>query len=517
MKPAAGPAVSRPPSLAALVCTDGAAPAPSLGSLRGAGLGGGSFRNPVLAGDHPEPALLQDGADYYLSCASFQSCPGVVIWHSRDLVHWVPIGAALARVIGSVQAVNLIQHAGRYFIYLGVRTPQGTAIHVVHADDMRGPWSAPIDLGLPGCAAPAHVVDEAGQRHLFVNGLQRVRLSDDGLATAGGLSGTDCPALESARMLRHGEFVYLITTASGSAVHRATVARAPSLHGPWEACPFDPVTGSAGAADPWQTGGPLNLVQGPAGDWWMVCHGHEKGFRTLGRQTLLQPVGWTREGWFRVTGSALDRPQRTPRGGTAGAEAMAAAGLSDDFTRDRLGTQWSFFDAAPDELRRAHYDGAGLLLRGKGTGLADCSPLTCTVGDHSYEAELDFELIGAVQGGLALFHDARGFVGVGIGDGLMHTYNYGQEHNWTQQPVLGVRHRLRVTHHQQRITFEHAAGDGPWVQNPWLNEVSALHQNVFGGFPSLRPALFAAGAGEVRLRRFSYRATVGLAALAGTT
>ena len=99
----------------------------------------------------------------------------------------------------------------------------------------------------------------------------------------------------------------------------------------------------------------------------------------------------------------------------------------------------------------------------------------------------------------------------------MHTYNYGQEHNWTQQPVQGVRHRLRVINHQQRINFEHAAGDGPWVQNPWLKEVSALHQNVFGGFPSLRPALFAAGAGEVRLRRFSYRATVGLAALAGTT
>lgn len=500
MKPAADPAVPRPPSLA-VFARAGHGP----GDPRQAEPGDGSFCNPVLRGDHPSPTVLQDGADYYLSCASFQACPGAVVWHSRDLVNWVPVGAALTRPIGSVQSVDLVKHGGRYFIYLGVLAQRRSAIHVIHADDVRGPWSDPVDLGLPGCTAPAHVVDEAGQRHLFVNGLQRVRLSDDGLATAGGLAGADSHAPDSVRLLRRDGFVYLITTAAGSAVHRTTVARATSVHGPWEPCPFEPVSGSTGAAEPWQTGGPLNLVQGPAGDWWLVCHGQEKAFRTLGRQVLLQPVGWTRDGWFRVTGSPLDRPQRKPRGTTAGLEVTAAMGLSDDFTRDRLGLQWSFFDAAPEELQRARYDGAGLVLRGKGTGLADCSPLTCVVGDHSYEAELDFELIGAAQGGLALFHDARGFVGVGIGDGRMHTYNYGQEHNWTQQPVQGLRHRLRVTHHRHRVTFEHAAGDGPWVQNPWLKEVSALHQNVFGGFPSLRPALFAAGAGQVRLRRFSYQ------------
>jgi xylan 1,4-beta-xylosidase len=36
-------------------------------------------------------------------------------------------------------------------------------------------------------------------------------------------------------------------------------------------------------------------------------------------------------------------------------------------------------------------------------------------------------------------------------------------------------------------------------------EVSGLHHNVFGGFLSLRLALFAAGRGEVRIRNFVYR------------
>jgi xylan 1,4-beta-xylosidase len=37
-------------------------------------------------------------------------------------------------------------------------------------------------------------------------------------------------------------------------------------------------------------------------------------------------------------------------------------------------------------------------------------------------------------------------------------------------------------------------------------EVSGYHHNVAGGFLSLRPTLFATGAGEVRFKNFKYRA-----------
>lgn len=36
-------------------------------------------------------------------------------------------------------------------------------------------------------------------------------------------------------------------------------------------------------------------------------------------------------------------------------------------------------------------------------------------------------------------------------------------------------------------------------------EVSGLHHNVFGGFVSLRIALFSAGAGEARFHNFTYK------------
>ena len=37
-------------------------------------------------------------------------------------------------------------------------------------------------------------------------------------------------------------------------------------------------------------------------------------------------------------------------------------------------------------------------------------------------------------------------------------------------------------------------------------EVSGYNHNVAGGFLSLRPALYAAGQGEVRFRNFKYEA-----------
>ena len=67
---------------------------------RVADLGDGRFLNPLLAGDRPDPAILKDGADYYMTFSSFDSYPGITIWHSRDLINWQPRGAALHKNIG---------------------------------------------------------------------------------------------------------------------------------------------------------------------------------------------------------------------------------------------------------------------------------------------------------------------------------------------------------------------------------------------------------------------------------
>jgi xylan 1,4-beta-xylosidase len=152
---------------------------------RRADLGNGSFLNPVFAGDRPDPSILKDGDDYYMTFSSFDAYPGVVIWHSRDLVNWQPVGPALHTPIGSVWACELCKHDGRYYVYIPARTAARRSIYVIHAEDVGGPWSVPIDLDLPDHIDPGHAVGEDGHRYLFLSGGDRVRLSPDGLSRAG--------------------------------------------------------------------------------------------------------------------------------------------------------------------------------------------------------------------------------------------------------------------------------------------------------------------------------------------
>ena len=112
---------------------------------RKADLGNGYFLNPIMSGDHPDPSILKDGSDYYMTFSSFDAYPGLVIWHSKDLVNWQPIGPALFKNIGSVWAPDLVKHGSRYYIYFPGVGPYRSN-YVVWADDIRGPWSEPIDL-----------------------------------------------------------------------------------------------------------------------------------------------------------------------------------------------------------------------------------------------------------------------------------------------------------------------------------------------------------------------------------
>jgi Glycosyl hydrolases family 43 len=59
--------------------------------------GARTFRNPILPGFHPDPSICRVGADYYLVTSFFEWFPGLPIHHSRDLVHWRPLGHVLDR------------------------------------------------------------------------------------------------------------------------------------------------------------------------------------------------------------------------------------------------------------------------------------------------------------------------------------------------------------------------------------------------------------------------------------
>ncbi|MEK8046222.1 family 43 glycosylhydrolase [Ideonella margarita] len=487
---------------------------------RQADLGNGHYLNPILAGDHPDPTVLKDGSDYYMTFSSFQAYPGAVIWHSRDLLNWTPIVAALTCPIGTVWAMDLIKHEGRFFIYIPVLQDKGTALYVIWADHIQGPWSEPVDLRIPGCIDPGHVVGEDGRRYLFVNGGRRVRLTADGLAADGPLESNawqpwqypadwevEMFAPEGPKLLRRNGWFYLISAVGGTAgpatSHMVTVSRSRSVHGPWGHCPHNPVVRTRDISEPWWSRGHASVVEGPKGDWWMVYHGYENGFRTLGRQALLEPVEWTADGWLRARGGRLDRPLPAPGGK---GNAVNPPGLSDDFSRSRHGLQWAFHAPAADESSRLRHADGGLVIRGKGVSPIDCSPYCCIAGDRSYEITVDLELRGDVVGGLLLFYDERGHTGLGFTRGEMRTFGYGQEHTWMREAMTVSRVRIHLRNRDNVLRWRYSLdGGATWRDHGWQMEVSGLHHNVFGGFLSLRPAIFSAGNGELVARDFQYR------------
>jgi xylan 1,4-beta-xylosidase len=56
------------------------------------------------------------------------------------------------------------------------------------------------------------------------------------------------------------------------------------------------------------------------------------------------------------------------------------------------------------------------------------------------------------------------------------------------------------------MTFHYSVGGRDWQKFDVQMEVSGYHHNVAGDFLSLRPAIYAAGNGEARVRAIEYRA-----------
>lgn len=486
---------------------------------RRADLGDGRFLNPILAGDRPDPALLRDGDDYFLTFSSFDAYPGLTIWHSRDLINWRPLTAALKSPIGSVWAPDLIKHEGRYYLFIPARTALRRSIYMISAPAIAGPWTEPVDLNLPNHIDPAHVADEHGQRWLYLSGGDRVRLNASGSATVGKVEHVYDPwrypddwvvesfSPEGPKLVKRGDFWYMITAVGGTAGpptgHMVIAARSRKLNGPWEDCPRNPLIRTQHAREKWWSRGHATLFEGPNGGWWMIYHGYESGYWTLGRQCLLEPVRWSADGWPEPMGGDLSRPIAKPLDAGQQQHGMA---LSDDFKTDRMGLQWAFYDPSPGEVKRIRR-ADGLILEGKGTTPSDCSPLCCIVGDQRYRVTVDITPTQGCEAGVLLFYNRRLYAGLGLHARGMTMHRYGLQRERGRPADIGVTIRMRLTNDRNIVTLETSGNNGQtWRKFDVQMEVSGYHHNVAYDFLSLRPALYAAGGGEARFANFQYEA-----------
>jgi len=468
-----------------------------------------TYRNPILGGDHPDASPIRIGDDFYLTHSSFDYAPGLLIWHSRDLINWRPAAAALHRYYGSVWAPYLCEYQSHYYIYF----PADNRLRVVHADHPTGKWSEPVDLGI-GAIDPAHVA-ENGRRFLYMAGGQMAELTDDGLAVKTSprvvlepwpvptTSRMECTCLEAPKLLERNGYYYLNVAEGGTAgpatSHAVVSARSRHAEGPWEYSPYNPVVRTQSREDRWMSVGHGRLVDTPDGKWYMTVHSYENGYRALGRQLLLLPVEWTADGWYRVPkGITPDSAIPVP---VAGASQQPFMDPSDDFTSAELGLQWGFWREY-DPARFTTGNGS-LTLTARGASPADSSVLTTPVGGHSYAVEIDAEVDSGCECGLLLFYDPQHTTGILLGpEGLGVRLSNG--YIPTRQQKGATRATLRVVNDNQEVDFYFRLPGKAWQRMPESAEIAGMHHNVLGGFLDVRPAIYASGSGKATFRSFRY-------------
>lgn len=484
---------------------------------RRADLGNGFFLNPILAGDHPDPSILKDGVGYYMTFSSFDAYPGLVIWHSRDLVNWQPIGPTLFKNVGSVWAPDLVKHKGRYYIYFPGIGVSYRSNYVIWADNIRGPWSDPIDLKI-GRIDPGHVVGPDGTRYLFLSGGFMVPLSDDGLSVTAPMKkvydGWRYPddwvvetfAQEGPKLIKRSDYYYQVLAEGGTAgpptSHMVIAARSKTIEGPWENSPYNAIIRTKSADERWWSKGHATLVEGPDAKWYVVYHAYENGFYNLGRQTILEPVEWTSDGWFKAVGYDVAKPIPMPAP-TAGSHGFP---LSDDFSASKMGTQWSFYQGTAADKDRYRFENHTLVLKAKGTTPRDSQPLWFVAGDHAYQVQVEMDVDPGATAGLLVFYNSRLYAGLGYSATNLVMHRYGTERTSAKPPTLGRTVHMRLTNDRHIVTIDYSADGKTWERFDTRMDVSGYHHNVAYDFLSLRPAIYAAGEGEVRFRNFTYRA-----------
>lgn len=459
----------------------------------------------IISGDYADPSIMRDGKDYYMTHSPFYYAPGFLIWHSQDLVNWEPVCRALTNWIGAAMAPDLLKYQGKYYIYY----PSAGTNWVIWAEDIRGPWSEPIDLKVRGID-PGHIVSEDGKRYLYLSDGYVVALSDDGLATVGDVKkvydgweypkgwDTECMCLESPKLTYRNGYYYMTSAEGGTAgpatSHMAVAARSESPLGPWENSPYNPVVHTYSASDNWWSKGHGTLIDDVNGNWWIVYHAYAKGYHTLGRQTLLEPIEWTADGWYRTKSTAtLPQPEITATNGL---------NLSDDFDKQELGIQWTFWkEYAPQAVS---FKQQTLWMEAKGSTPADGRLLLTTAEDKNYETQVEVITGKGNTAGLLLFYNEKAYAGV-VSDGNKFIIYRNAEEKIELPNKIGKRFIARIRNQGNNVRIMVSKDGASWTTLIKNMDVSMMHHNNYKGFFALRIGLYSAGKGSAGFSHFRYK------------
>lgn len=277
-----------------------------------ADLGNGYYKNPVLYADYSDPDACRVGDDFYMTSSSFNCIPGLQILHSKDLVNWEIVSAAVPYALPPVDDVaplhgmrvwapSIRHHDGWFYIFWG--DPDQGAF-MTKAQDVAGPWTEPVLVKAgKGIIDTTPLWDDdgrvymvhayAGSRAGFKSVISICELNAD--ATKAITPSRiifdghgEHPTCEGPKFYKHDGYYYIFHPAGGVQTGWQVVQRSKNIYGPYEM----KVTLAQGDTD---INGPHQgaWVDTPTGEHWFL---HFQDVGAYGRLVHLQPMTWI-EGW----------------------------------------------------------------------------------------------------------------------------------------------------------------------------------------------------------------------------
>lgn len=314
------------------------------------------LRNPILPGFNPDPCICKKGGDYYIAVSTFEWFPGIPIYHSRDMKNW----ELYTHVLTDDEEVNLkklpsakgvwapcltyCEEEDLFYVVYGVMNSMNARYfdvdnYLITAKDIKGPWSEPIYLHSSGFDASI-LHDDNGKKYIVALDWEtRAGYEKPGVICVVEYDsqkkeiigyprriwsgGTDRGCIEAPHLTKRNGYYYIMCAEGGTGYnHCVTMGRSKRVWGPYVADPKNPILTSNPAVsyerhDPdhlkpkyfnpnvlLQKAGHGSYVETDLGEVYMV-HLCSRPFVpelrcTLGRETAIQKMEWTKDGWLRM-------------------------------------------------------------------------------------------------------------------------------------------------------------------------------------------------------------------------
>ncbi|HEX8719890.1 MAG TPA: family 43 glycosylhydrolase [Pyrinomonadaceae bacterium] len=498
------------------------------------------YRNPVVAGDYPDPSVVRVGPDYWAAATTGGWAPHFALLRSRDLVNWEHVGYLFrskpAWAKGDFWAPELVSDRGRILVYYTARRDEGpkkrgtlcvavaTAGTPAGPYDDRGPLACEIrERAGVGSIDPFFVRDERGRPFLVwkadgndaepdvPTSIFAQRLSPDGTRLVGrrreilrNTAAWERHVTEGSFIMRRGGWFYHFYSGNACCGRECSyalgVARARRLLGPWEKYPRNPLVA---ANRDWQCPGHGSIVETPDGRDFLLYHSYRRsrGAFGVGREALLDEVRWGADGWPSINGGAGPSTSAPAPLGVAG---KGGAEFFDGFEAAALGPEWQWpMNNAPDVRVEMGRGGHLVLAPGAAAGAADefaaADEFTAAVvarrttsGDYTATALVDARaLASGAHAGLAAYGWRGAALGVVAGGGRVAVWRReGREETIAaaaRAPASAALYLRMKAEGGERYRFAFSADGRAWT------EVGGAVEGSF--VEGARVALTAAGGG----------------------